>query len=99
VVFGSDMIINATYLTNWQSIAERCHLFVCRNSEKENATRLPFVYSEGQQVFIRVLYSAGKLDANEGFFSIIEVHTNGSVTICRSPVVSERINILCIHPA
>jgi hypothetical protein len=71
------------------------------NLRRQNLKRRSFDYQVGQQVLIlnSDIYPA-KLDPTsvEGPFSIIQVHTNGTVTIQRSAVVTERINIRRLRP-
>jgi hypothetical protein len=99
VVYGRDMIINATYIADWKAIAARRAASSRNNNERENSNRLPFNYQVGHYAYIRVSNLARKLDSQEGPFRIIQVHTNGTVTIQRSPVVTERVNIRRLHPA
>ena len=99
VVYGRDMIINATYIADWKNIANRRILAAKNNNSHENSNRKPFDYSVGQSVFIRVDNISRKLDFQQGPFRILAVHANGTVTIQRSPIVQERINIRRLHPA
>jgi hypothetical protein len=69
------------------------------NNVRENAKRLPYQYLVGQQVSIRVDAVARKLDVPQGPYPITQVHANGTITIRRSPTVTERINIRRLHPA
>lgn len=99
VVYGRDMIINATYMADWRAISNRRNISSRINNARENAKRLPFQYAIGQQVYIRVNDISRKLDSQQGPFPITQVHANGTVTIQRSPILTERINIRCLHPA
>jgi hypothetical protein len=56
-------------------------------------------YQVGHYAYIHVSNLAQKLDSQEGLFCIIQVHTNGTVTIQHSPVVTECVNIRRLHPA
>jgi transposase InsO family protein len=99
IVYGRDMIINATYIADWRAISNRRNVSSRINNARENANRLPFQYEIGQQVYIRVNDISRKLDSQQGPFRISQVHANGTVTIQRSPIVTERINIRRLHPA
>jgi hypothetical protein len=99
VGYGRDMIINATYIADWKAIAARHAASSRTNNARENSTRLPFRYQVGHYAYIRVSNLARKLDSQEGPFRIIQVHANGTVTIQRSPIVTERVNIRRLHPA
>jgi hypothetical protein len=99
VVFGRDMIINATYLADWKAIADRRNTSVLRNNTRENAQRVPHQYLVGEKVYIRVSNISRKLDVQEGPFEILKINSNGTVSIRRSPIVRETIHIRRLHPA
>jgi hypothetical protein len=98
-VYGRDMIINATYIADWKAIAAHCAASSQINNARENSNRLPFDYQVGHYAYIRVSNLARTPDSQEGPFQIIQVRTNGTVTIQCSPVVTERVNICRLHPA
>jgi hypothetical protein len=99
VVFGRDMIINASYLADWKAIAHRRLQSSKRNNERENSRRIPHSYRVGQKVYIRVSNIARKLDVQEGPFEILKINSNGTVSIRCSPLVRETIHIRRLHPA
>jgi len=99
LVFGRDMIINAIYLANWKDINTRRTTQIHSNNRYENKSRIPHDYSVGDLVYIRKSNVEQKLNPLKGPFAINKVHSNGTVTIQRSPTVSERINIRRLHPA
>ena len=99
LAFGRDMIINATYLANWQAIKQRKEISTLYNNARENKSRLSHDYQPGQFVYIKNKDIKRKLNPDkDGPFEIISVHTNGTITIRRSPTVVERINIRRAHP-
>ena len=98
LVFGRDMIVNATYVANWKSIKDRREKNMIQNNSRENNKRLNHDYQPGDRVFIINRDVKRKLDANEGPFEILKAHTNGTVEIRRSANVTERINIRRLHP-
>ena len=99
LIFGRNMIINAVYLANWNNLATRRRNQIRSNNVSENKSRIPHDYIIGDSVYIRKSNIEQKLNPLQGPFVIEKVHTNGTVTIRRSPTISERINIRRLHPA
>ena len=99
IVFGRDMIINATYLANWKFQQLQRQKQMTLNNKKENRSRTPHSYQIGDLAYIRRSGIEQKLSPMQGPFRIDEIHTNGTVTIRRSPTVTERINQRRLHPA
>ena len=67
---------------------------------KANAKRKPHDYKIGEEIYVkRPLKPGDKLHPRyQGPFPIIQVHTNGMVTVRRSNGIEERVNIRCIKP-
>ena len=99
LVFGRDIIINATYIANWREIRQRQRKNVLYNNARENRNRISFDYQPGQFVYSVNKDIKRKLNPNkDGPYEIVGVHTNGTLTIRRSPTVLERVNIRRVHP-
>ena len=98
VVFGRDMIVNATYATRWKDISDRRKHQAITNNLRENKSRISHDYAVGDTVYIRNDDIKRKLDPMPGPFRILQGFTNGTVKIQRSPTVTERINIRRLHP-
>jgi hypothetical protein len=99
LAFRRDMIINAVYLANWKDLSHRCRQQIHRNNTQENKSRIPHEYSIGDTVYIRKSNVEQKLSPLQGPFVIDMVHTKGIVTTRRSPMITERTNIRCLHSA
>ena len=99
IVFGRDMVINSLYLANWKNLASRRETQIHSNNVAENKSRIFHDYHINDLVYIRKSALEQKLAPLQGPFQITKVHTNGTVTIRRSPTVCERINIRRLHPA
>ena len=100
MVFGRDMIINATYLANWRAVNQNKMKRVLYDNARENKRRVDYDYQPGQQVYVINRDIKRKLSPDKsGPFPIVAVHTNGTLTVQRSPTVTERINIRRAHPA
>jgi len=98
LVFGRDMIVNATYVANWKTIKDQRERNILLNNARENSSRFSHDYQPGDKVFVTNRDTKRKLHPNEGPFVIHKVHTNGTVEIRRSANVTERINIRRLHP-
>ena len=92
------MVIHASYLARWKEIHLRRQHQQAKNNARENRSRIPYEYKENDLVLIRRYYIERKLNLLEGPFKIVKVHTNGTVSIQRSPTILERINIRRIQP-
>ena len=99
LVFGRDMIVNAVYLANWNALKSRRLAQIRRNNKNENKSRTPHIYHPGDSVYLRKSNVEQKLNTLQGPFKITAVHSNGTVTIQRTPTICERINIRRLHPA
>jgi len=100
LAFGRDMIIPATYLTNWHNITNHRRKNVLYNNARENKSRIDYDYKVGDFVFILTKDINRKLaETKQGPFRIVIIHTNATVTIRRSARVMERINIRRLFPA
>ena len=82
------MLLNAPLIADLRSIQDRRQLMVDENARKANLKRL-----------YHVLIKSVKLDYKyKGPFTILQVHTNGNVTLLRKPNISERVNICRLKP-
>ena len=69
------------------------------NNARENKHNIQFDYQPGQYIFIKNKDIKRKLNPDkEGPFQVVSSHTNGTITIRRSPTVVERINNRRVHP-
>ena len=94
------MVINATYLANWNHSNALQRKQALRNNIQENAKRITsYDYCVNQMVYVTDRDVKRKLSLKSGPFRIVQTHTNGTVTIQRSANVTERINIRHLHPA
>ena len=69
-----------------------------KNNIRENSTRVEHDYTVGEKVLLLVTDLQRKLNSpTEGPYKIVQVHTNGNVSILCGSVV-ERLNIHRIKP-
>ena len=98
IAFGRDMVIHSTYMANWRAIYEHRRNAQIRNNPRENATRRPYNYEINEQVYIVNRDVQRRITTKTGPFTILRVHSNGTVTIQRSPSVTETISIRRLEP-
>ena len=82
ITFGRDIIINATYLADWQAIKQQKHQSTCYNNARENRSRLSHDNQPGKFVYVKNKDIKRKINPDkQGPFEIISVHTDGTITI------------------
>jgi hypothetical protein len=99
LVFGRDMHLAIPIAADIISISENRQLQTDARVFRENQRRTLHEYKVGDHVFVNNHFSSGdKLKpAWTGPFSILQVHTNGTVTVRRGQV-HERISIRRVKP-
>jgi hypothetical protein len=101
LVFRCDMFLDIPLLADLETIRNKRQVLIDENLCRQNLKRRSFDYQVGQQVLIlNSDIHPAKLDPTsvEGPFPIVQVHTNSTVTIQRSAVITERINIRRLRP-
>jgi hypothetical protein len=97
LAFHRHMLLNIPILADLQALHSKRTVLVQKNLEISNRRRIRYDYQPGQRVAIKnVRDTLGQ--RSEGPFLILQVHTNGTVTIQRRPGVVERINIRRLIP-
>lgn len=98
LVFGRDMIYPLTYIAEWDVITKNKQRLINKNNIRENSTRVEHDYKVDELVLLLVTDLQRKLNSpTEGPFKIVQVHTNGNVSILCGSVI-KRINIRRIKP-
>ena len=97
LVFGRDMIWNISHVANWQYIKERKQQRINENNKNENKKRREHDYQVGEKILLNRPNPRKLETPREGPYEIIQVHSNGTVTI-RKGTVDKRINIRQIQP-
>ena len=99
VVFNRGMILPIPFMANALAIQQRRQQQVDQALLYQNRRRLFADYQPGDQVLVIFKEIQRKLlPCNEGPYPITQVHTNGDVTIQRTPHVFERLNIRRVKP-
>ena len=98
-IFQRDMLHATPVIADWLAIRQGRQELIDRTNETANSKRRFFDYQIGQQV---LLVPPGILQKSrlrfDGPFPITQVHTNGTVTIQRDAVTTDRVNIRRIKP-
>ena len=98
IVFGRDMILNIPIVADFELLRERKQTIIDENLMRENRRRISYDYQPGQQV-LKLTFRPDKLEPRaSGPYDIVSVHTNGTLTIQLTPLVTERINIRRLKP-
>ena len=99
LVFNRDMFLNIPLTADFTAIQQNRQLQIDRNLENENRSRWNRDYSVGDLVLIIEYTKKRKLKPKtSGPYPILQVYTNGTVTIRRTANVRERVNIRRIKP-
>ena len=100
IAFRRDMFLNIPLIADIITLSELRQLQIDKRLLKANAKRIPHDYKINDQVFVKRNFLIGnKLKPQaQGPFRVIQVHTNGTVTIQRKQTVRERINIRRLKP-
>ena len=98
LVFQRDMLLPIPIIANYNMLRERRQAIIDEANRKENLRRKFKDYTIGDLVMIRVKQPGKLQDRLVGPYTVHEVHVNGTVTINRNPMVTERINIRRLHP-
>jgi transposase InsO family protein len=97
IAFHRNMFLNVPILADLHALHAKREELVQKNLELANRRRIRYDYRQGQRVLVK--HVKDKLgDRTEGPFPILQVHTNGTVTIQRQPGIAERINIRRLIP-
>jgi transposase InsO family protein len=99
MIFQRDMILDIPIVADLELLRQRRQAAIDTNLIRANRRRISHDYQVGDLVLI-LAYKPDKLQPRvaAGPFPITIVHSNGTVTIQRSPLVSDRINIRRIRP-
>ena len=98
LVFHRDMILNIPLLADLHQLHVRRQIIIDERLRHANLRRRPMDYQPGDDIIILTDNPTTLQDREIGPFRIIEVHTNGTITIQRTQHIVERINIRRVKP-
>ena len=98
LVYQRDMILNIPVVADLLDITARRQQIIDERTMAENRERISHNYQPNDQVLV-LAYKLDKLEPRaRRLYRILHTHVNGTVTIRRSPTVTERINIRRLRP-
>ena len=98
LVYGRDILLPVRFQADWAQIRARRQVVINRNNKRENNKRIAHDYKVGDLVLLEKPGILPKMSVpRTGPFKVVQVHTNGTVTIKRN-AVTERINIWSLTP-
>ena len=96
-VFDRDMAFPIQYVVDWQHIRNQKQQLISKNNAKENKKRVEHDYKIGERVLIFSPDPNKMEQPRKGPYNIIQVHTNGTVTLQKENV-TEQYNVRQIVP-
>jgi transposase InsO family protein len=98
IVFHRDMLMDIPYVADLLMLRDKRQAKIDYNLRRENNKRRTYDYEVGGFV-LEMVPNAKKLGKQTtGPYEILRVHTNGTLTIRRSPGVTDRVNIRRLRP-
>ena len=98
LAFHRDMFLNLPLQADLEAIRQRRQLLIDDNLRRQNEKRRHYDYQVGQLVLVKDP-DGKKLDPKaKGPYPIQQVHANGTLTIQRTPFVTERIHLRRVFP-
>jgi hypothetical protein len=92
------VIHDIRFQASWDRIKNKKQKIIPSSNKRENLNRIKLKYNVGYPILLQKPVLRRKLSApKEGSYTIIEIGTNGVVTI-QWGIVHERINIRTIEP-
>lgn len=98
LTYHRDMLLDIPIIADLQILQQKRQSIIDANLLAANTKRLSYDYAVADRVLVKQ-YNPSKLEQKYiGPYPITTIHTNGTVTIRRSPHVLERMNIRRLRP-
>ena len=98
LVFHRDMILDLPFVADLLLLRDKRQALIDYNLRRENQARRNFDYQVGGYV-LETIHNPTKLGQRfKGPYRIEQVHANGTITIRRTPHVTDRVNIRKFRP-
>ena len=98
VVFHRDMLIDIPFVADMLLLRDNRQALIDYNLRRENNRRRTFDCQIGQRVLEHLPKPAKLGLRTRGPYRIEQVHTNGTLTIRRTPALLDRVNIRRLRP-
>ena len=98
------MLLDVPYIANWILLRDKRQRLIDENLRRMNSRRNNYDYRVGDRV---VELTKGRQTGGlapkmspmyNGPYSVLQVHTNGTLTIQRTPTLIDRVNIRRLRP-
>ena len=97
-MFRQDMLLDIPLIADFELLRQRRQVVIDQNLRRANRACINHDYQPNQEV-LKLIPNPKKLDPRaEGPYHIVQVYTNGTVTLQLTPLVQEQIGIRCIKP-
>jgi hypothetical protein len=83
-LYHRDMIMPTSYMAHWQSLCQRRQAITDKDNARENLTRIPHMYSNGDMVLLKQDVKGKLAKPTRGPYRIIDVScqkVNGTVVL------------------
>jgi hypothetical protein len=97
LVFGQDVMLNISHVTNWEHIRQRKQDQINENNKRENAKRLDHQYTLGDQILPRRKKNLKHELEYEGPYSLTAINDNGTVRFQKG-IINDVVNLRRIKP-
>jgi transposase InsO family protein len=99
IVFNRDMFLNIPLETDFHLLQTRCQAIIDDNLRRSNNKHCHHDYQPGDEIMILDHKATKKLGTRYiGPFRIIQTHVNGTLTIQKTPDLTNRLNIHQVKP-
>jgi hypothetical protein len=98
MAFNCDMILHIPLLANLALIRNRRQVIIDEQYCRASLKSYSLDYQPGKQVFLHVKNPSKLGKRSTGPSDVVQVHTNGTITIRRQANVVESINIRRVYP-
>lgn len=99
LVFNRDMLLDVPVIADLVALRDKRQAMIQKNLARANKKRVVHHdYKIGDEV-LKLVYKPAKLEPRAvGPYRITQVHANGSVTVQKTPLTTERLNLRKIKP-
>ena len=98
IIFNRDMFMDIPFVADLILLRNKRQQLIDYNVRRENNRRRNFDYQVGQRAWRKVYNPTTLQERKTGPYRILQVHTNGTVTLQVNEHTTERVNIRRLEP-